>query len=164
VPPAEGQSARPRLIVLFDRDCGICVVAARRLGRWDRHRALELVGLQDAAADERELVRDTAASHPLHAELHVLDPASGVVRAGGMAMLEIVGRLPGGRVPAALGRLAPAAWAIGVGYALVARNRGAIGRALRLEARCAVPSPPRSLVLGGARELPGRDPDGGDHG
>jgi len=54
-------------------------------------------------------------------------------------VLEIASRLPGGRVPALLGRLPPAAWVIGVVYALVARNRRAISRAFRLETVCAVP-------------------------
>ncbi|MBI2777090.1 MAG: DUF393 domain-containing protein [Chloroflexi bacterium] len=129
----------PRLLVLFDADCGICTLTARQLRRWDRAGRLELLSLQQAALDDRPLVHDTAAGHPLHDELHVLDPASGRVVSGGAAVLEIVARLPGGRVPALLGRLPPAAWAIGVGYALVARNRRAISRALRLETACAVP-------------------------
>lgn len=128
-------------MVLFDRDCGICTAAAAQLGRWDRDGRLELVALQSAVSDPRSVVRAVAASHPLHDELHVLDPATGAVRAGGDAILEVLARLPGGRVPAALGRLRPARWAIGLGYALVARNRRAISRALRLDTVCAMPSP-----------------------
>ena len=128
-----------RLLVLYDRDCGICGVTADRLRRWDREGQLELVALQAAGTDERAVVREVAASHPLHDEMHVLDPATGDVNAGGRAVLEIVGRLPGGRVPAALARLRPAAWAVGLGYALVARNRRALSRALRLETKCRVP-------------------------
>lgn len=128
-----------RLLVLFDRDCGICTASADRLRRWDRRERLELLALQAAAGDERPLVRETAAGHPLHDELHVLDLATGTVRSGGRAVLEIAGQLPGGRLPALLGRLPPAAWVIGLGYALVARNRRAISRALRLDTVCAVP-------------------------
>jgi predicted DCC family thiol-disulfide oxidoreductase YuxK len=128
-----------RLLVLFDRDCGICAESAERLRRWDRDGRLEVLALQAAAADERPLVRGVAAAHPLHDELHVLDPSTGVVRSGGRAVLEIASRLPGGRVPALLGRLPPAAWIIGLAYALVARNRRVISRALRLDTVCAVP-------------------------
>ena len=129
-----------RLLVLYDRDCGICTATARLLRRWDRQHGLELLPLQAAASDSRSRVRDVTRSHPLHAELHVLDPLNGVVRAGGRAVLEIIGRLPGGRLPALLGRVPPAAWAIGLGYALVARNRQAISRALRLDTICEVPA------------------------
>ena len=128
-----------RLLVLFDRDCGICVATATLLRRWDRDDRLELLPLQSAVSDRRPLVREVVADHPLHAELHVLDPATGEVRSGGRAVLEITARLPGGRVPALLGRVPPAAWVIGVVYALVARNRRAISRALRLDTVCVVP-------------------------
>jgi predicted DCC family thiol-disulfide oxidoreductase YuxK len=128
-----------RLLVLYDRDCGICTATARLLRRWDRDGRLELLPLQEAVADPRPRVRDVTRSHPLHAELHVLDPVSGAVRAGGRAVLEIVARLPGGRLPAVLGSLPPAAWALGIGYAVVARNRRAISRALRLDTVCEVP-------------------------
>jgi predicted DCC family thiol-disulfide oxidoreductase YuxK len=128
-----------RLLVLYDRDCGICAASAARLRRWDRGDRLELLALQEAASDARSLVRGVATGHPLHAELHVLDPSSGAVRSGGRAVLEIAARLPGGRVPALLGRVPPAAWVIGVVYALVARNRRAISRALRLDTVCLVP-------------------------
>lgn len=127
-----------RLLVLFDRDCGICTAAAARLRRWDRDGRLELLALQAAATDERPLVRSVAAGHALHDELHILDRATGAVRSGGRAVLEIAARLPGGRVPATLGRMPPAAWVIGVGYGLVARHRHALGRALRLESVCAI--------------------------
>lgn len=128
-----------RLLVLFDRDCGICAATAARLRRWDRDGRLELRALQEASSDHRRLVREVAAGHPLHDELHVLDPSTGEVRSGARAVLEIAARLPGGRIPALLGRVPPAAWAIGLGYALVARNRRAISRALRMDTVCVVP-------------------------
>lgn len=128
-----------RLLVLYDRDCGICTASAVRLRRWDRSGRLELLALQDAAADVRPAVSAVAAAHPLHDELHVLEPDTGALRSGGAAVLEIASRLPGGRLPAALGRVPPIAWLIGLGYGLIARNRRAISRALRLETVCAVP-------------------------
>lgn len=128
-----------RLLVLYDRDCGICLASAARLGRWDREDRLELLALQAAVADARPRVRGVATGHSLHAELHVVDPSTGEVRSGGRAVLEIASRLAGGRIPALLGRLPPAVWVIGMVYALVARNRRAISRALRLDTVCAVP-------------------------
>ncbi|MEW5991588.1 MAG: DUF393 domain-containing protein [Chloroflexota bacterium] len=128
-----------RLLVLFDRDCGICAALAGHLRRWDSGGRLELLALQSAADDPRPFVRSVAARHPLHDELHVVDVSNGAVRSGGAAALEIAARLPGGQIPAILGRLPPAAWAIGLGYAIVARNRRAISRALRLDSACVVP-------------------------
>jgi len=55
-------------------------------------------------------------------------------------MTVVASRLPGGRIPAAIGRLPPAVWVIGLGYALVARNRRAISRALRLDTVCEIPA------------------------
>jgi predicted DCC family thiol-disulfide oxidoreductase YuxK len=127
-----------QLLVLYDADCGICTATADRLRRWDRRGRLELLALQSATADARQLVRDVAAGHPLHDELHVIDPTTGVVRSGGAAFVEIVGRLPGGRLPSLIGGLPPIAWLIGIGYGLVARNRRAISRALRFETACRV--------------------------
>ena len=97
--------------------------------------------LQAAVTDARPFVRVVAARHPLHGELHVVDLVTNVVRSGGPAVLEIVARLPGGRLPAAIGRLPPSAWVIGLAYSLVARNRRAISRALRLETVCRLPEP-----------------------
>jgi len=97
-----------------------------------------MLALQVAGTDVRSLVRDVAGGHPLHDELHVLDPATGTVASGGRALVEIAARLPGGGIPAALARIPPAAWVIGLGYALVARNRRAISRALRLDTVCDV--------------------------
>jgi predicted DCC family thiol-disulfide oxidoreductase YuxK len=125
-----------RLLVLFDRDCGICAATAMKLRQWDRDGRLELLALQQAALDERAIVRRIAATHALHAELHVVDPRTGLIRSGGRAFLEIASRLPGGRVPAAFAGLPPASWAIGLGYALVSRNRRAISRAFRFENAC----------------------------
>jgi predicted DCC family thiol-disulfide oxidoreductase YuxK len=126
------------LLILYDRDCGICAAVATHLRRWDRDARLELLALQDAGADRRAVVREVARRHPLHDELHVVEPETGRVRSGGRAVLEITSRLPGGRMPAALAGLLPTRWAIGVGYALVARNRHSISRALRLKTACRV--------------------------
>lgn len=139
VTPRTSTNQHDRLVVLFDADCGICERTADQLRRWDRQGRLDVMPLQAASRDEREMVRSVADDHPLHDELHVLDLRSGTVRSGGPAFLEIISRLPGGRWPAAIARLPPAAWLVGLGYALVARNRNAISRALRLEVACQIP-------------------------
>lgn len=125
-----------RLVVLYDRNCGVCQLSARQLRRWDRAGRLELLPLQNAAASGRPRLEEIAMSHNLFAEMHVVDEATGEIAAGGRAVAEIVRRLPGGRLPGTLVRFPPLAWLLGVGYGMVARNRHAIGRALRLEQSC----------------------------
>ena len=132
--------AQDRLVVMFDRDCGLCQATARRLSRWDRHSRLELLSLQDALTADRPLVATTARNRPVLAELHVLDERTGRVDAGGDAALAIAAVLPGGRLVGPLRRVAPVRWVVRVAYGLVARNRHRIGRQLRLEGpACDVP-------------------------
>jgi predicted DCC family thiol-disulfide oxidoreductase YuxK len=139
-PGAAAGSAPDRLVVMFDRDCGLCQAIARRLHRWDRHGRLELLSLQDASISDRPMVAATARSRPVLAELHVLDDRTGRVDAGGDAALAIAAVLPGGWLVGPLRRVAPVRWIVGAGYALVARNRHRIGRRLRLEGpACDVP-------------------------
>ena len=130
-PPAS--PGRPRLVVMYDRDCGLCTATARRLRRWDRHRRLEMLSLQDAAVSDRPDVAEIARTHPVLAELHVLDEASGQVDAGGDAALAIAAALPGGWLVRPIRRIAPVRWIVGALYDFVAHNRHAIGRRLRLE-------------------------------
>jgi predicted DCC family thiol-disulfide oxidoreductase YuxK len=135
-----GGDEGPRLVVLYDRDCGLCTATARRLRRWDRHGRLELLPLQDATIGDRPVLAAAVRELPLKAALHVVDEASGATRAGGDAALAIGGVLPGGWIVRALGRVPPVRWAVGLGYDVVARNRHRIGRWLRLEGpACDVP-------------------------
>lgn len=122
-----------RLVVLFDRDCGICQASARALRRWDRHDRLAVVPLQDAAKSAQPHVASLAATRPLASELHVIDEATGRVRRGGDAALAIAAALPGGTVVRPLQGIAPVRWLVGAAYGLVARNRHAISRWLGLE-------------------------------
>jgi predicted DCC family thiol-disulfide oxidoreductase YuxK len=139
-PGAAPGDAQDRLVVMFDRDCGLCQATARRLRQWDRHGRLELLSLQDALSSDRPLVAATARSRPVLAELHVLDQRTGRVDAGGDAALAIAAVLPGGRLVSPLRRVAPVRWVVRVAYGLVARNRHRIGRRLRLEGpACDVP-------------------------
>ena len=147
-----------RLVVLFDRDCGLCLAAARALARWDRRGLLELLPLQEASRDTHPAVREAAAGRRLERELHAVFVAiegtaasagpdvtwgtpvtsdiaagAGPVVAGGDAVLAIVGLLPGGRVPAGILAVPPFRWVVAAGYRAIAANRHRIGRLLRLE-------------------------------
>ena len=122
------------LAVLYDRDCGLCAATARTLRRWDRQGRLEVIALQDVTTLASPEVARLSAGRPLTSALHVVDPATGRVFSGGRGVLEIVRRLPGGSGPARVAAaIPPARWAVAVAYAIVARNRHRIGRALRLE-------------------------------
>jgi predicted DCC family thiol-disulfide oxidoreductase YuxK len=125
--------ARPRLVVLFDRDCGICQASARALARWDRSGRLEMMPLQAAAESSRATLAAVAAAHSLEAAVHVVDEATGRVASGGDAALAIAAELPGGAVIGPLRSLPPFRWVVGRLYDVVARNRHAIGRRLGLE-------------------------------
>ncbi len=148
VPTASLEAATPHgspgagshLVVLYDRDCGLCTATARRLRRWDRSGRIELLPLQEAAASSRPAIAAAARDLPLSAVLHVVDEATGEVRAGGDAALAIAAVLPGGIASRPVAAIPPARWLVGLGYRLVARNRHRIGRWLRLEGpACDVP-------------------------
>jgi len=131
--------ARSRLVVLYDRDCGLCAATARALGRWDRRSALRLVPLQDVDTEAPEVAGRVAAA-PLAAAMHVVDESTGRIAAGGDGVLAIASRLPGGRAADVVARIPPARWGVGIAYDLVARNRHRIGRWLKLEGPvCDVP-------------------------
>ena len=134
----------PSLVVLYDRDCGLCTASARQLRRWDRHGRLELLSLQDAtgpAAAERPRLAAAIAGLPLLTALHVYEEGSGAIRAGGAAALAIGAVLPGGAIVRVLSWIPPVRWSVDLGYRLVARQRRRIGRWLRLEGpSCDVPA------------------------
>jgi predicted DCC family thiol-disulfide oxidoreductase YuxK len=141
VAPGATAGEAGRLVVLYDRDCGICAATARRLRRWDRRHRLDLVPLQDVDAETSPIVANAVAGLPLDAALHVVDERTGRVSTGGASALAILRELPGGGVARLLGRIPPVRWGIDVAYALVARNRRRIGRWLRLEGpACDVPA------------------------
>jgi predicted DCC family thiol-disulfide oxidoreductase YuxK len=131
--------ATSRLVVLYDRDCGLCTATARALARWDRRDRLVLVPLQDVDRGA-PAVAPLVDRLPLNAALHVVDETTGRVAVGGGSVLAIASRLPGGRVADVLARIPPIRWGIGIAYDIVARNRHRIGRWLRLEGPvCDVP-------------------------
>ncbi|TMF40767.1 MAG: DUF393 domain-containing protein [Chloroflexi bacterium] len=131
---------RGRLVVLYDRDCGLCTALARALRGWDRRDRLDLVPLQDVDGRAARRVAALVDGLPLGTALHVVDQSTGRVVAGGAGVLAIAGRLPGGRAADVLARIPPVRWGVGVAYDVVARNRHRIGRWLRLEGpACDVP-------------------------
>lgn len=140
LPRVVGAAGEPRLMVLYDRDCGICTATARALRRWDRRGRLGLLPLQEAADSDRPQVAAVGRSYPLTAALHVVDETTGQVRAGGDAALAIASLLPGGVVMRPFAAIPPFRWVVGVLYGVVARQRRRIGRWLGLEGPvCDVP-------------------------
>jgi predicted DCC family thiol-disulfide oxidoreductase YuxK len=135
-PSPDGQE---QLTVLYDADCGVCRHTARTLRALDtrgRLRFMPLQGFVAASTADPE-------PHELMAHLHVRDAHGRWSRGGSAAVriaevipalfpLAIVARLPGAE------RLAEAA------YELVARNRHALSRWLRLDACHFDPQPPDS--------------------
>jgi predicted DCC family thiol-disulfide oxidoreductase YuxK len=128
-----------RLTVLYDRDCGICGLTAAALRRWDRNGQFELVPLQVAEAGGDPRLADVAGRYLLADELHVV-AERGEVASGGDAALAIIDALPGGWVLRPWAMLPPFRTLTRIGYRLVARNRGALGRWLGLELACEAPS------------------------
>lgn len=139
-PRTRGTATGDRLVVLYDRDCGLCTATARALRRWDRHERLDLLPLQDAGRSDHPAVVAAGRELPLSGALHVVDEATGLVQSGGDAALAIAVALPGGWIARPLRAIPPVSWIVGLGYRLVARNRHRIGRWLRLEGpACDVP-------------------------
>jgi predicted DCC family thiol-disulfide oxidoreductase YuxK len=122
--PRSSMSARP-LVVLYDRDCGFCAWTAAWLRRADRDGRLRFVPLQEAPHIPG--LAAIATTFDLRCALHTVDER-GVVHAGGDAMLEILERLPGGRLIGAWRRLPGAAWLADRTYALAADRRDDLGR------------------------------------
>jgi predicted DCC family thiol-disulfide oxidoreductase YuxK len=129
------------MVVLYDRDCGVCVLSVRQLRRWDRGGRLDLVPLQAAATSGRPELERAARERPLHEALHVIDEQTGSVRAGGDAVLTIAAALPGGSLVRPFAAIPPFRWVVSVAYDLVARNRQRIGRWLGVEGPFCVVGP-----------------------
>ena len=102
-----------RLVVMFDRDCGLCQATARQLRRWDRNGRLEMLSLQDAAGSDRPIVAEAARRYPVLAELHVVNEADGRIDAGGDAALAIAAALPGGWLVRPFRGFPPTRWIVG---------------------------------------------------
>jgi predicted DCC family thiol-disulfide oxidoreductase YuxK len=124
-------------VVLYDRDCGLCVWSAERLRAWDgRRRRLRFVPLRSPEADDllRGIAPDARADSW---HLAIADR----VWSGGAAIAPLVHLLPGGRPLARLAERFPRT--TDVVYRLVAENRGRIGTLLGRRACAVDPSRPR---------------------
>jgi hypothetical protein len=96
--------------------------------------------LQEAATSDSPHIARAGRERSLSAALHAVDESTGAIRVGGDAALAIASELPGGFVVRPFVGIPPFRWAVGVGYALIARHRRRIGRWLRLEGpACDVP-------------------------
>jgi predicted DCC family thiol-disulfide oxidoreductase YuxK len=120
------QTDPARVLVLYDRDCGICTQTARALSRLDRGGRLELVPLQEAGG-----IAGAPALDVLETALHARD-LHGTWTAGGPAVIRIADALPVLWPLALWARLPGAGWLIERAYDAVAANRHRISRALGL--------------------------------
>jgi len=128
-----GSPDRPRdperAVVLYDRDCGFCRWSLARLLDLDRRRRLRPVALQDPEAYEllqgMEDERRYASAH--------LVTADGTVYSGGAGAAPLLDLLPGGAPYSLVTRLLTGP--LSLGYGLVARNRGLLGRRLSTRAK-----------------------------
>jgi predicted DCC family thiol-disulfide oxidoreductase YuxK len=105
-------------VILFDSQCGFCRRSVERILRWDRHRRLRPVALQDREADEllggMDEERKMASWH--------LVTADGRVHSAGAAFPPLLRLLPGCRPFAALTAAFPGLTERA--YRYVARTRG----------------------------------------
>jgi predicted DCC family thiol-disulfide oxidoreductase YuxK len=111
-------------VILYDAQCPFCRWSLGVLLAWDRNRRLRPVALQDPEADRLLPGMDPDVKL---ASWHLVT-RQGDVRSAGAAAPALLRLLPGGRPLAALAAAAPGATERG--YALVARHRGRLGRAL----------------------------------
>ena len=125
-------------VILYDRDCGLCVWSAERLRAWDgRRRRLRFVPLRSPEADGLlgGMDPDTrmASWHLAIGER---------VWSGGAAIAPLLQLLPGGRPLAGVAARLP--HTADVLYRLVAENRGRIGAVLGQRACTVDPSRSRT--------------------
>lgn len=126
-----GRSDPPeRLVVLFDRDCGLCQWTVQKLRQLDRGARLDLVALQDAPNAPDPVIRDVAEKHALEPALHVVH-RDGRVAVAGAAVLAILDVLPGKSVMRAWRNIPGSRRLLEIVYAIVAGHRDAIGRLIQ---------------------------------
>lgn len=119
------------MVVLYDRDCGVCRWSMAKIMAWDRHGRLRAVSLQDPEADR--LLRGMDPERKMDS-WHLVTP-DGRVRSAGAAAPPLLRVLPGGRPLAAVAAALPGVTE-GL-YRLVARHRDRLGRILG-ERACSV--------------------------
>lgn len=112
------------MLVLYDRDCGLCAWLLAVLLHWDRERRLRPRAIQSEQG-ERSLAGIDADQRL--ASWHVRD-ARGQLRSGGAALAPVLRSLPGGRPLAALADASPRATALA--YRWIAEHRSLLSRPL----------------------------------
>jgi predicted DCC family thiol-disulfide oxidoreductase YuxK len=126
-------------VVLYDRDCGLCVWSAERLRGWDgTRRRLRFVPLGSPEADLLLAGMDPDARM---ASWHLA--TGGRIQSGGAAVAPVLRRLPGGRPLAEVAARLPRT--TDVLYRLVAEHRGRLGALLGRRACEVDPSRPRTV-------------------
>jgi predicted DCC family thiol-disulfide oxidoreductase YuxK len=118
-----------RSLLLYDDDCGFCRVCVALVLTWDRRRALRPVALQ---SEEAAGLLGGMPEQERMASWHLARPEGGLSSAGA-AFPPLLRELPGGAGLAALAERFPDT--AERGYALVARHRSPLGRALPGRAR-----------------------------
>jgi predicted DCC family thiol-disulfide oxidoreductase YuxK len=126
--------------LIYDQDCGLCDATAAWLAHRTDPRRLRLVAIVDAPADP-SLATDLD-GRELTATLHLVRPDHTVLTGAG-AVLAAARLVPRWRLIARVLDHPIGHAALEPLYRQIARHRRAIGRALRLEASCSVPSSPR---------------------
>ncbi|HEY4895642.1 MAG TPA: DCC1-like thiol-disulfide oxidoreductase family protein [Solirubrobacteraceae bacterium] len=112
-----------RLLLLYDRDCGLCRCVVAAVLTLDRAGRLQPVALQ--SADAERLLPGLSPEERL-ASFHIVEEASGHVSSAGAGLAELVSVLQGGRSAGRALKRAPGASE--PAYKLVAEHRHAIGR------------------------------------
>lgn len=107
--------------LLYDNDCGFCRWALGWVLRWDRHRELEPVALQD---DRAERMLGPMPVERKMSSWHLVT-SSGEVRSAGAAFEPLFRLLPGGAPFAAAAARAPRL--VAGAYRMVAGNRSRLG-------------------------------------
>jgi predicted DCC family thiol-disulfide oxidoreductase YuxK len=123
----DSDGSRDRHVVLYDADCGFCRWSLGRILARDRAGVLRPLALQDPEAEHLLAGMDR---EQRMASWHLVMP-EGRVYSGGAAVAPLFRLLPRGRLVAALATLFPGV--TGAVYRLVARNRGRLGRLLRVD-------------------------------
>jgi predicted DCC family thiol-disulfide oxidoreductase YuxK len=118
-----------RVLLLYDDDCGFCRVCVALVLAWDERRRLRPVALQ---SEEAARLLAGMPEPERMASWHLAQP-NGDLRSAGAAFAPLLRELPGGAGLAALAERFPGA--AERAYALVARHRTVLGRALPESAR-----------------------------
>jgi predicted DCC family thiol-disulfide oxidoreductase YuxK len=116
-------------LLLYDADCGFCRVCVALVLAWDRRRRLRPVALQ---SEEAEALLAHMPEDERMASWHLARP-DGDLRSAGAAFPPLLRELPAAAPLGALAERFPGG--AERAYALVARNRSSLGRALPDSAR-----------------------------